>query len=113
MFVETKKEGEVVKTENWREFLLAAARVIEIRGWVQGTLYSEKGVCIYGAFNVAHHGHETFGAYNSIEGIYPQAQKAMFDYLHLQRPADLTGWNDHPDRTKEQVVSALREAAAK
>ena len=99
---------ETKPAEPWRRLLLDAANAIEQRGWVQGELCNDKtgAVCTVGALNVA-----AFGVAfpTGVECHY--YLYAVTNFCKTHRIRYIPDWNDEGDRTKEQVVAALRDAA--
>lgn len=94
------KRWDHIKTriEPWQLLLLTAADLIEKRGWIQGEFRSDDGrYCAMGAIQ---------------EIDCPSQEKwiAMARVTQTLR-MDLVAWNDHRSRTKEQVVTKLREVA--
>jgi hypothetical protein len=80
--------------------LRAAADLLATNGWIQGAPSDEHGrYCIDGAVNVV----------TDDANVYKDATEAVLD--HLGTPS-ITGWNDKPGRTAEQVIAVLRETAA-
>ena len=93
------------------EVLLSAADLIEALGWTQNAFArDEKGVRISATQTKA----VAFDAYGAIASITRNpdlrysADKRLSRYLKV---ACTVKWNDHPTRTKEEVISALRAAA--
>ena len=88
----------MVKDTTVRGVLLAAARLIERKGWCQGAGTDARGRhCLMGALNEV----------GTIRGI-DRARTALM----RQFPGSfVTTWNDEPWRTKKQVLTALRTAA--
>ena len=88
-----------------REVLLKAADIIEEKGWYQGNMIGPKGeLCMLGALNVA--------SDYSLE--YFNVRTVVRDHLHISvkdKSFSLSNWNDAPERTKEEVIAALRGAA--
>ena len=95
-----------------QDILNAAADLIERTGWTQGCSARDENdkkcgeedpkavcYCVYGAI-----------AKSSQTLKYSKSLKLPFDIL--RDSAGITGgiisWNDHPDRTKEEVIAALR-----
>ena len=109
MFVETKTDGEVIPQDEWRDSFLKAAELLEQKGWCQGTACNAAGEhCLLGAIWYARYGHD------APHGPVPSKYKwgEVFDRVApytARHPAD---WNDTPGRTKEEVIAALRAAAA-
>jgi hypothetical protein len=94
-----------------RDVLLKAASIVE-EGWCQGTghiYYSDlrvKASCAYGAI------------YRAVDAIIHGAEeRARLANAASHRLRDAIGregifdWNDAPGRTKEEVATAMREAA--
>jgi hypothetical protein len=92
----TTSEVEIT-LEPWRGVLLAAADLIEQKGWTQRAYKDENGYCIVGALL-------------EINGRgWNQAIFEISGHLHQQT----SSWNDAPGRTKEEVVRTMREVARK
>lgn len=93
------------------EVLNRAADEIETRGHFKGMLghdpYAPETcrVCLYGALNAARTG-DPFA-----DDTTAVPESALFEVLGLNTTADLVDWNDDPDRTADEVVAVLREAA--
>jgi len=114
----------------------SAADLVDLRGlqkddWIQPApssvdagfdAYDETTcpVCLLAAINIAAGRHHT----EPLSGVTLDAAEAVAAFLgldHLLADADDVhekfvevlgnGWNDHPFRTKEQVVNTLRQAA--
>lgn len=104
------------KTEQWRLDLLKAADVIRERGLAKHTLCDAKGgVCIRGAILVAMSATPApFPlSWKMLDNInaedFSQRDTAVRTYLGSQVPTNY--WNNHPERTKEEVIAALEGAA--
>ena len=102
------------------EVLEAAADRIERDGWYRGDFFADpppyfnvddiariliatpKPCCVSGALiaEVGHYDTDT-------------AERLLMQHLGLRWIDELPRWNDAPGRTKEEVVAALRAAAAK
>lgn len=81
--------------------LLDAADYIEKHGWCQGEVFGpDDAVCAIGAIMAT--------ATNL--GILDRAAGLLARYLDIGIDR-VARWNDDPSRTKDQVISALREAA--
>ena len=89
--------------------LHAAADLLEISKWYRGgdedLHYCYEGICLFIAIWDA-----------KIEGgtkciVKDRAADRVMKYLGFSNRSQGTAWNDAPDRTKEQVVEALRNAA--
>ena len=84
----------------WRLNLLTVADYIERNGWCQNRYNDGHKVCILGA----------------LEKISGNPIGFNGEVDHLSRFLNLCGnsvheWNDRPERTKEEVLSALRNCA--
>ena len=105
------------------EVLDAAADRIERDGWHQGDFFPDppnyfdvddiariliatpKPCCVSGALIAETEHHDP-------SGVEP-AEVLLMQYLGIRWAGQLPLWNDAPGRTKEEVVAALRAAAAK
>ena len=88
-------------TSEVSECLRRAAEIIEERGWWQGINgIGPKGqVCVLRAINVS-------------AGDRPKTfVKSIIRLETWLNRLGIAKWNDHPDRTKDEVLKALREAA--
>lgn len=87
------------------DVLLRAADYIEEHGWIQGNRTGSCGVCLVGAIEMVSNGKITIA---SAEGYY------LPDVARVSKVVgcDAWIWNDRNGRTKEQVVSILRQMAA-
>lgn len=119
------------KRKRHQRLLLAAADLIESRGWVQGTLVDYHGrMCMLGALQVAadEGGVSHFGGLlrghmlqRAQEAIVAEVREDLrFGALGVRRPeahrgytrrAVIWNFNDHWRRTPDQVVAVLRAAA--
>lgn len=112
------KPAEAPTLEPWQEILLAAAAVIERRGWTRKT-YVDYGnrVCALGGLQSVQFGHPgRLGNSNAYPMRHYQKALARFQ-AHLRRtypypqPTDIVDWNDYRCKSKREAVNALREAA--
>lgn len=71
-----------------------AAKVIEEKGWIQGAMESEKGVCLTGALKYCE--------------PQPGDRRIIREVLAYRKRAE--EWNDAEHRLKSQVLQYLREA---
>jgi hypothetical protein len=81
-----------------------AADRLEREGWIQGDLVTGDGFCALGALlqaNTAKDRLDARDALGRVLGIAPALTPGTW----------LTGWNDDPSRTKQQVLDAFRAAA--
>jgi hypothetical protein len=111
MFVETKTDGEAPIKNKWRDSLLKAIEILDQFGWCQGNVHNDKGEhCLLGALFVARYGEEPTGG--------PLSSVRHFDWsesFKIMKPhtgKHIAYWNDEGGRTKDEVVAALRAAAA-
>jgi len=91
--------------------LLGAASILEKRGWVQKVSEDASGACcVQGAIHYAAYGTATEPSM-CVLGMHAQVSKA-FNRLRACLPRNrIIPWNDAEGRTKEEVISKLREAA--
>lgn len=93
-----------IGSRNMANKLNEAADYIEAHGWFQGDFENESGqVCSLGAIQkVTEHGTEYTENYNILlEAILEKTGNYFF----------IATWNDHPERTQDEVVSTMRKAA--
>ncbi|SRR5258706_1739766 len=77
---------------------LKAIEVLEQRGWCKGKLINDQGqVCMAGAIQIA-----TCNSYT--------LQRKALTLMHLTLGM-ISRWNDAPERTKDEVIAKLKEAA--
>lgn len=103
-----------IRTTEVAAFLdFAAERIIRF-GWIQGTERYEEFVCSVGALRLRHAQLVPIMGENRAERLAEQASGALTSFLHRHRGnmQGIIGWNDTTGRTKAQVVTAFREAAA-
>jgi hypothetical protein len=99
------------------EILTKAAGVIETRGWFQGDYIPPGGdraicpVCVLAALNVAA-GFPPDGDPNAGSDVTGPAADAAGELVDWLSGLSVDTWNDAPERTKEEVTTALRECAA-
>jgi hypothetical protein len=79
--------------------LLGAADLIETHGHCKGHYHKDGAFCAVGAMS------EITGSNTK---LLDQALKRLSDATDV---LSVTVWNDHPDRTAGEVISALRQAA--
>lgn len=92
--------------EPWRKLLLDAADLIEERGHCKSALRNEHGqLCLLGAVLVASRGDL------SARVRVPDGAVTAMEYVDRYLDEDAVDWNNAPDRTPEQVISALRNCA--
>jgi hypothetical protein len=96
------------------QILTKAANIIGERGWFQGASVDPDGtgVCAVGAMRVA-------VGLNPLPDDYVPADEEDVDHASEEfvqwlgiYAMSVVDWNDSPRRTKEQVITALRECAA-
>jgi len=89
--------------------LADAAEYISEHGWCKGKLTDANGsVCAIGALSKVLH--------NSVHPLvhletHQKAVRRLGDMLGLENTALIPYWNDHPDRTAEDVILTLKKAA--
>ena len=97
MLYDYKRWGLKPALAPWQKTLVDAADLIEKQGWCQHK-YSDQGrSCTMGAMTSMHH-------FDIV--------KARENLSAVIGTSDITMWNDAPERTAEEVVNALRKAAA-
>ena len=100
MYLEEKKLGETEIIDEVGKILLEAADYIERHGWCQNVYQNGLGnACVMGA----------------LLQVVRTTSRDGKSLSRLRKYLDVTSlenWNDAPDRTKEQVVEALRARGA-
>jgi hypothetical protein len=87
--------------------ILRAADLLETKGWIQGKFQSFLGFCAIGALRCATN--NEVGDQNSAR--YVQAKTALREAIGISHSISVPEWNDAPERTQKEVVSAFRRAA--
>ena len=90
--------------EPWRQLLLDAADLIERQGWWDGRPGSD------GEQRTLHCIETAISAIGSIHHIDLARSEASVNFSNYVSTPSIT-WNDAPGRTKEEVLTAMREAA--
>src|SRR5262245_53195674 len=104
------------------QMLRAGIARIKQHGWIQGAFGSpDQGFCLRGAFREewteSIPDHITIESQKVTEGLrtdYFRTAWALNDFITEQsdgRFVQITVWNDHPYRTKEQVLTFMDETA--
>ena len=110
------------------DVLRGAARYLQLHGWTQGTYYADQPddhtppACAMGALGMAAFGQRfPAPAYERPEWAdYKRAEDVLMAHLGCGYPPvsdddypepGVGDWNDQPDRTAEQVITALNAAA--
>jgi hypothetical protein len=105
------KGYEMLYNKNWdqkstvKDTLNRAADLIEKYGHIKGQLGDRKmGMCANGAI---------FAAVGGSSEIWNDATNALGKHLGLSGYVryDIPAWNNAPERTKEEVITAMRDAA--
>lgn len=95
------------------EVLRKAADRLETGGWCQHTSVDREGrYCAAAAIDYAT-GYDPVDGYDNrmvATGLYDAAMALLAE--HVGDPGGIVSWNDAPGRTAEQVIHAMREAAA-
>lgn len=87
--------------EPWRKALRDAAELIREKGWCQHSFGDTAGPsCLIGAIF-------------KVSGWSPTTANAMRAVTKAIGGHSAMRWNDHPSRTKDEVISALLQAAGK
>lgn len=102
MFVETKREGEVVApVEPWRKALLDAAQYIRDHGWCQNELRNLSGnVCMVGSI-----------LFSNLQQCRNEIDPAKSRVMAHLGNSSISRWNDTPGRTKEEVIAVMETVA--
>ncbi|MGW2207147.1 DUF6197 family protein [Streptomyces sp. NPDC001774] len=107
--------------------LLAAAEYLTEHGWHQGQMYDHPllpgpeetpAACALGAISTvtecqwarAFESRYRLGQYLHANGLLPYTDAQIAEH-QLEPAALIPNWNDHPSRTKEDVILALKRAA--
>lgn len=88
-----------------------ARMVIEQVGWTQGLMRGEDGgVCLLKALTLTAEsdGVDYAESTTYVAGTYLD----LMVHVVTGRPGWFLGWNDEPDRTRDEVLALVREAAA-
>ena len=112
------------------DVLLKAAGIVEADGWHQGYYYPEPApecfdderdrelsatapVCAMGAIRRAMTGYADVTPFAEEYTLFRQARHLLWQQVKSEYGGDLgvPVWNDDPQRTKEDVVLALKRAA--
>lgn len=100
--------------------LWAAANYMEEHGHVKGVLRDEQGrVCLLGAINMVVFGKESMHSRAAYDDpnitVRCKASRAVKDLLRDKLGTEYiygeVYWNNQPERTKDEVVQVLRDAA--
>jgi hypothetical protein len=104
--------------EDWRRALLDAADYLERVGWIQGCYFEYDAddvagpACMVGAIVGPIEDYSWHNMSNVHRKAITHVAKNLWDVVESTDAEDcLTGWNDHKDRTKEEVIAKLREVA--
>lgn len=101
MLYNTEWEKPAVRLELWQQHLLDAAEYIRKHGWCQGQPSDSLGrVCAMGALYVT----------TLVETTPAEAATRLAWHLGFSTNSYVAGWNDNPDRTKEEVIAAMEAA---
>jgi hypothetical protein len=96
------------------EVLNTAADLLERDGWTQKRMYDDGTRCMVGAMLCAATGIESYVRMSDFTedqlNVYQEGRQTVVELLGSFM---LTGWNDTPGRTQEEVVQVLRDAAVK
>jgi hypothetical protein len=120
MYLDEKKAGEPARpTDAIGELLWRAADLMESKPHLaKGALVDAMGnVCLRGAVLCAAHGHYWHLRDWWHDSLLREADNRVAKYLKLpgrlgmRSHPNTADWNNSPERTKEEVVAALRAAA--
>ena len=82
-----------------KQILKAAKALLVKRGWVQEEYSNANGYCLLGAISKAAAGSNANPAFVVVRRV-----------LRIKGLDTIAGWNDRPDRTKEEVLKVLDRA---
>lgn len=85
------------------EVLKGAKKLLETKGWVKGEYVNKDGYCLVGALSTS------ISKVAKKLGKYPEHHWGMALEQFIQSPS-WASWNDHADRTKEEVLAVLDKA---
>lgn len=96
--------------------LIHAANIIDTQGWTQYDMQDSEGrVCLVGAIRLASMDLSADRTEFNIMTLRIKAENLAFAQLHSESGDDdygsLARYNDQPERTKEEVIAFLRNAA--
>ena len=82
------------------EILDAAADSIQTNGWCQQSAYQGEKCCVFGAMkDAAGHGYTLVAEYLVLDAVGMHRSRRIFE------------WNDYECSSKDEAMTALREAA--
>jgi hypothetical protein len=83
---------------------LTAAQLLRARGWCQHHYAVDGRLCMFGALNVAAGGPPD-------DDDSPDRERELIAGLGFGESQDAVNWNDHPERTADEVIARLERAA--
>jgi hypothetical protein len=88
------------------EYVGKVAEELQSNGWIKGEMHTDQGSCLMGAMNtvVMEEIRELAG-----QGIHQQALRFICARLQALGYWGIPSWNDHPDRTLNEVLDFLHE----
>lgn len=106
-------EVEAPDTEGWRTDLLKAADTIRKFGLAKGALCNSDGVCVRGAMLNALNGTPYGDVWNGEFRALEHRLNAWLGFRDqvLAGQSELVFWNNAPERTEGEVITALERAA--
>jgi hypothetical protein len=87
----------------WQRVMLKASDIIDERGLCKESYSGSRGYCIYGALYAA----ADLTPMDAMNEALNEARRILLNKL----PDTIICWNDHKDRTKDEVVAKLRAVA--
>jgi hypothetical protein len=97
---------DTIELQDWQKVLLDAAELLETEGWIKGSMQNQHGFCMIGAVMAA--ANQPIIVFAIAKGPAGEA----LDQLKIKtNDSTIWGWNDHPERTKQEVIDMLRETA--
>lgn len=104
MLYDPKWASPEVKLEPWQKVCLKAAELLEQHGWTQGAAKNIQtgAMCAAGAMYYAN---------KDLAHPLDYYADARYHFLKAVKAQNIPAWNDMPERTKEEVISTLRNLA--
>jgi hypothetical protein len=92
----------------WQKTLLEAAEIIKTQGWCQHASMTLGGrVCLLGAVALAKNGYIAPGGLSDL----PVEVRLLVTSTGVPNADALVDWNNAPERTADEVIKALKDAA--
>lgn len=89
------------------DVLRRARTLIETRGWVQEAYENSEGCCLDGALMIASDYPDTLFDSRATASYHVARELVREEIRDMTGVGDIIGWNDDPDRTKDDVTEVL------